>query len=381
MMSRSLAKLALALALGVLCATLGTPAGAMADPASELAAAEESEAAASAELGAAEQAVDQAERELAPIARHANRADQAASEAVANAGEIRDELVAERTEAAKQIEAAESDYDSERSHHSTTTGVGIGLAAAALVLGLAAFAYSRFRNWPLAGSLTWALGGGLVFVFVGGLVLAFVPSEPEEPHFSDEMGRLAADAKGNPAEPPTPKLSKARAEAKPLVAKAKPLDRERRKAAKRVADAEEKADHARGELREAKSEVKVAQRAVQSQEREVEEEQRFRDEATTIDYDQLKKNADRYRGEKVVYTGQIFQIQEFAGGGIILLAVTDEGYGFWDDNIWVDFHEPLDAAEEDIITVYGKITGSKEYETQIGGSTYVPRMNAKYIDE
>jgi len=65
----------------------------------------------------------------------------------------------------------------------------------------------------------------------------------------------------------------------------------------------------------------------------------------------------------------------------MLLSVTDEGYGFWTDNVWVEFDEPTEAAEEDIITVYGKITGSEEYETQIGGSTYVPRMKAKYIDE
>ena len=65
----------------------------------------------------------------------------------------------------------------------------------------------------------------------------------------------------------------------------------------------------------------------------------------------------------------------------MLLSVTDEGYGFWTDNIWVNFTEPIAAAEEDVVTVYGKMTGSEEYETQIGGSTYVPRMNAKYIDE
>lgn len=104
--------------------------------------------------------------------------------------------------------------------------------------------------------------------------------------------------------------------------------------------------------------------------------------ASTIPYNQLKKNADRYRGEKVVYRGQIFQIQESNyGGGIMLLSVTDEGYGFWDDNIWVNYNGHIRSAEDDIITVYGTITGSKTYETQIGGSTYVPKLRAKYIDE
>jgi hypothetical protein len=108
----------------------------------------------------------------------------------------------------------------------------------------------------------------------------------------------------------------------------------------------------------------------------------FRASAQTIAYSQLEKNADAYHGTKAKFYGQIFQIQEdSAGGGIMLLSVTDEGYGIWDDNIWVDYDGHVQGAEGDTLTVYGTITGSKSYETQIGGETYVPRMRAKYIDE
>ena len=65
----------------------------------------------------------------------------------------------------------------------------------------------------------------------------------------------------------------------------------------------------------------------------------------------------------------------------MLLSVSDQGYGFWDDNIWVNYEGHISGAEEDVITVYGVITGSKSYETQIGGETYVPRMRARYVDE
>ncbi|UGS38497.1 hypothetical protein [Capillimicrobium parvum] len=108
----------------------------------------------------------------------------------------------------------------------------------------------------------------------------------------------------------------------------------------------------------------------------------FKASATTVPYNQLEKNADGYRGTKVVYRGQIFQIQESSyGGGFMLLSVSDQGYGFWDDNIWVNYEGHISGAEEDVITVYGVITGSKSYETQIGGETYVPRMRARYVDE
>jgi len=107
----------------------------------------------------------------------------------------------------------------------------------------------------------------------------------------------------------------------------------------------------------------------------------FVSSARTIPYNQLNKNADRYAGEKVVYRGQILQVQESGDTGIMLLSVTDEGYGIWDDNIWVDYEGSITSAEEDVITVYGTVTGSKSYETQIGGETYVPQVKARYIVE
>jgi hypothetical protein len=107
----------------------------------------------------------------------------------------------------------------------------------------------------------------------------------------------------------------------------------------------------------------------------------YKASATSIPYKQLNKNADEYKGTKVTYRGQIFQIQEDAGTSVILLSVTDEGYDFWTDHIWVDYSGEIDSAEDDIITVWGQITGSKSYETQAGGETYVPRMRAKYIGE
>lgn len=103
--------------------------------------------------------------------------------------------------------------------------------------------------------------------------------------------------------------------------------------------------------------------------------------ATTIDYDELAKNPDDYKGTKVAYTGQIFQIQEDYGVSVILLSVTDMGYDIWDDNIWVDYPGEIQGAEEDIITVYGVVKGEQSYETQIGGETYVPKIQARYITE
>ena len=63
------------------------------------------------------------------------------------------------------------------------------------------------------------------------------------------------------------------------------------------------------------------------------------------------------------------------------MSVTNEGYDFWDDNVWIDYDGEIESAKDDIITIYGTVTGSKSYETQIGGETYVPQIRAKYIEE
>jgi hypothetical protein len=137
--------------------------------------------------------------------------------------------------------------------------------------------------------------------------------------------------------------------------------------------------HSQAEI-EAKQ--RAAEEAQHRRERKAAEEvERYKAEAVTIPYSHLNKNPEEYVGKIVKYRGQIFQIQENGGeGGIMLLAV-DEEYEIWSDNIWVNYDKHINAAEKDIVTVYGEITGQKEYKTQIGGETYVPEMKAKYIEE
>jgi hypothetical protein len=126
----------------------------------------------------------------------------------------------------------------------------------------------------------------------------------------------------------------------------------------------------------------VARIRERRRERREQELAQLRATAVTIPYNQLEKNPDRHTGEKVKYTGQIFQIQEDVGFTVILLAVTHEPLiDFWDDNIWVNYEGTINSAEDDIITVYGEVVGSKSYETQAGGETYVPEINAEIIEE
>jgi hypothetical protein len=353
----------------------------MGDATSELAAAEAARESAKSKADADEAEVQTAETSLAPVAKRAEAADDAVSRAEEEVGTIEEELVVERKAAADAVTSAEESYDDEKSSHDALTTSGLVVALAALVAAAAAFAFSRFRKWPLSTLLTQVLGVVAGFVFVGGLLLALLPSEPSTPKISAHTRELAVAAEGDPADPPSDELRTAEEAVVPLAAQARPLDRERSVFEGKVETASSKSEQAEVVLASATRTVRAAKEEVDRIEAVAHEESEFREDATTIDYGELIKNPQAHVGEKVVYTGQIFQIQEYGGFGFMLLSVTDEGYGFWTDEIWVDFEGPIEATEEDVITVYGKLTGSEEYETQIGGSRYVPKMRAKYIDE
>jgi hypothetical protein len=109
--------------------------------------------------------------------------------------------------------------------------------------------------------------------------------------------------------------------------------------------------------------------------------QAFMSAAVSIPYNQLIKDPERYAGTRVKYYGEILQVQESSGVGIMLLYVTDLGYDIWGDQIWVNYRGSIRGGEGDKLTVYGTVVGTKSYETQIGGETYVPEVDAKYIVE
>lgn len=123
-------------------------------------------------------------------------------------------------------------------------------------------------------------------------------------------------------------------------------------------------------------ELSDAEKAQIAAQQEVE----FRAQATTIEYDELNKDPFRYMGDKVTYYGKIFQVQE-SFGGVMLLSVTDEGYGFWTDEIYVTYDGHIQSNEDDNVTIFGTVEGAKTYNTVGGGARTLPKVNMEYIDE
>ncbi|MGO4184629.1 hypothetical protein AB4Z17_25965 [Paenibacillus sp. TAF43_2] len=104
-------------------------------------------------------------------------------------------------------------------------------------------------------------------------------------------------------------------------------------------------------------------------------------EAVNIDYAQLKKNPDGHKGEMVKFNGEIIQIMETGNNTVIRLAVTKTDLGYEiDDIVWIEYDGLTKFVDKDIITAYGKITGTHSYKSQAGWKIQLPAMDAQIIE-
>ena len=105
-------------------------------------------------------------------------------------------------------------------------------------------------------------------------------------------------------------------------------------------------------------------------------------QARTIDFKQLNKNPDALKGTNAKFTGQIVEIQESSGQGIIRLAVTKDSYGWsFSDIIFVTYTGNNNFVKDDIVTVFGILQGSYTYTSQANFQITLPSMEACSIEK
>lgn len=107
--------------------------------------------------------------------------------------------------------------------------------------------------------------------------------------------------------------------------------------------------------------------------------------AVTVPYDDLFRHNEKYVGKVVRYVGEVAQTTEttcflctdktFA----MRLQVTPAGYGFWEDAIWVDYASAERFLDDDIVTVWGTVTGLHSYTAVLGNEITLPKVEALYI--
>lgn len=96
-------------------------------------------------------------------------------------------------------------------------------------------------------------------------------------------------------------------------------------------------------------------------------------------YEAIARNPSMYVGDLGVYTGQVIQVS----GSTLRVNVT-RYYGYWDDTMLITSCYGYDGGgrilEDDIIQVYGEITGVTSYETVLGSTITIPSMKAEYVN-
>ncbi len=112
----------------------------------------------------------------------------------------------------------------------------------------------------------------------------------------------------------------------------------------------------------------------------------YKENCSKVAYKEIARNPDKYTGKQVKFTGEVSQVIESTWGtGVTLLVnVTKDEYGLYDDAIYVDY-TPRSSGEEriledDIITIYGDFEGLTSYTSVLGAKITVPQINASYID-
>ncbi len=109
-------------------------------------------------------------------------------------------------------------------------------------------------------------------------------------------------------------------------------------------------------------------------------EQGFKNACGDLAYEELARNADSHKGEKVKYSGRIVQVTNGSDGSVTLRVATSGNY---DDIILVDYTYQSGQSkllEDDTVTVYGTIYGDYTYESVMGAHITVPLVLASYID-
>jgi len=104
--------------------------------------------------------------------------------------------------------------------------------------------------------------------------------------------------------------------------------------------------------------------------------------AITIAFDDLFRHNEQHVGKTVRYVGKVLEVQKNScilcenPGYHLRVAVTKGNYGLWSDPVWVEYTGTARFLEDDIVTVWGKVTGLKEYIAVLGNRITLPQIEA-----
>lgn len=106
----------------------------------------------------------------------------------------------------------------------------------------------------------------------------------------------------------------------------------------------------------------------------------------TYAYKDIARYPDKYKGKDAKFEGEVVQVLEdtFLGTTTYTLRVNVTYDTFWyTDTVYVTYKPAPGEGrilEEDIIEMYGRLTGTVTYESIFGESIIIPSMDVYYIE-
>lgn len=113
-------------------------------------------------------------------------------------------------------------------------------------------------------------------------------------------------------------------------------------------------------------------------------ESEYKNSCKTISFKELSRNPDKYEGNKYKFTGEVIQSTQNTLWGVTIYSlrinVTKTDYG-WTDTIYATVTVNSDEdriLEDDVITIWGECDGLYTYESVMGASISLPKIDIEY---
>lgn len=111
------------------------------------------------------------------------------------------------------------------------------------------------------------------------------------------------------------------------------------------------------------------------------EESTFKANSPSISYALLEKGSTPYIGDKVYYKGKVDQVGTEYSTEWYRISITNEGYGYYTDTLWVTYPGTTNIVKDDIVQFWGNITSQHCYTSTANWEICIPAVNAKYINK
>jgi F0F1-type ATP synthase membrane subunit b/b' len=239
---------------------------------------------------------------------------------------------------------------------------------AAFIIGVGLIAFKDKRK---AGQGTALVAFVVLVLSVVWIVIEGENKATKEGFQSASDQRAARQANANPQEWAA---HKARAEQQAAEERQQAAE-ERRRAEQQAAEERRHAEQQAAEERRRQQEQKW--QAAAQREREL------RAKARQISYDSLAREPLAYKGQTVVFRGQVTQVQE-SGLSVILRVNVTRGQFIWKDTVWVEYRKKVPderrILDDDILTFWGEYKGIMSYKAVFGQTIQIPHVVADIVE-